>query len=529
MKKISVMLMLTCMSCMFVRAQDVTSINSTTINSVKVFLTGAQVNRNAKVNVEAGERVLAIKGLSQQIDQGSINVTGTGNAMIMGVSFRIDYLNDNIHSPELTMLKDSLEFLTASQRKTALMQAVYNDEINLLKANQATGGANTGVNPENLKKVMDYFHSKMIDLRGKLNDLNEQAKKTNERIEKINQQITDLNGKLNQPSGTILVTVNAKQPTSLDLNISYYVNGAGWTPFYDLRAENINSPAKLTYKASVFQSTGEEWKNVKLSLSSGNPVLGGNKPELYAWYLNFYEPVRIMMAPQMKKDMQIEGAYQRDEAQSITANNATVLQNQLETEFDIPLSYTIASNGKATDVEIQTSELKASYSYSATPKMDKDAFLMAGITGWEQLNLLPGKANVYFENSYVGESYINPGMTEDTFKLSMGRDRRIIIKREQVKELTSTKFIGSNTEKKFVYEISVRNTKKDAVELTVEDQIPIAQNADIKVNIDDLAKGQLNQETGKVTWRISVKPGEVQKIRFSFTVKYPKGKSITNL
>ena len=338
-----------------------------------------------------------------------------------------------------------------------------------------------------------------------------------------------MNGKLNRPTGTILVTVSAKQPSSLDLNILYYVTGAGWVPMYDIRSENTSSPVTLNYKASVFQTSGEEWKNVKLSLSSANPVLGGNKPELSPWYLFIRQPrllQRALSAPAYKT----EGAVgMADMEMKSMAEEVVVNQNQLETEFEIPILYSIASDGKQVNVDIQSSKLPCSYDYFATPKLDRDAFLMSSITGWEQLNLLPGKANVYFENSYVGESYIDPSATTDTFNLSLGRDRRIVIKREAVKELTGTKFISGNVVKEFVYEISVRNTKKDVVDLSVEDQIPVSNNQDIKVVVDNIANGRLDAETGKVTWKVSLKPGETQKIRFGFTVKYPKGKEVGNL
>lgn len=520
-----------CMSHFAFSADEARTITNTTIKDIKVFLTGAQINRIVKVNVEGGESTLAFEGLSSQIDQGSISVTGTGNAMVMGVSYRLDYLTEKTRSPEMKRLVDSLEILKASLDKITMMENIYNDEIAFLNANKNTAGANTGVNTENLRKVLDYFHNKMIDVRGKLIDVIDQKKKTSERIVKLNQQINDLNGKLKRPTGTILVTVSAKQTTSLDLNLSYYVNGAGWSPLYDLRSDNISSPVKLNYKASVYQTTGEEWNNVKLSLSTANPVLGGNKPELNAWYLNFYQPPMYRGARSEPKLMmkEMDAAVTAAPAMGNMAEQVQVIQNQLETEFEIPLAYSVASDGKPVNVDIQSAQLNGAYAYYATPKLDKDAFLMAAITGWEQLNLLPGKANVYFENSYVGESFIDPGLTEDTFRLSLGRDRRIVIKREQVKELTSTKFIGSNVVKQFVIEISVRNTKKDAVELTLEDQIPVSQNNDIKVTVDNLNNGKLDNETGKVTWKLNVKAGETQKIRLGFTVKYPKGKTIGNL
>ncbi len=511
---------------------DEKSVTATTLKEVKVFLSGAQINRIAKTSVESGTTTLAFEGLSSMIQSNSISITGEGNVMIMSVGYRLNYLNEKPKSAELKSLEDSLEHLNITLNKLVLTENVYNDDISFLNSNKATGGANSGVNSENLKKVMDYYHQKMIDVRTRLLELADQKKKIVEKINKVNQQISELNGKLNQPTGTILVTINAKATATVNLNINYYVTGAGWTPNYDIRSENINSPVSLQYKGSVFQQTGEQWKNVKLSLSTANPVLGGKKPELNNWYLNFYEPRTYyrseQMAPMMKDKDGLDQVVVTS-ANAVQKPDVTVQQNQLETEFDIQNPYSVNSDGQPVQVDIQSSTLNVNYAYFSTPKLDKDAFLMASLTGWESLNLLSGKANVYFENGYVGESFIDPSVATDTFKISLGRDKRIVVKREQVKNLSSTKFIGSNVVREFVYEISIRNTKKEAVELTVEDQIPIANNSDIKVTVNDLSNGNLKAETGMINWKVNVKPGETQKIRFGFTVKYPKGKAISNL
>lgn len=511
-------------------ADNEKNIDNSTISSVKVFLSGAQITRSLKTTIDAGVTKLAIENLSSLIDQNSISVVLKGEAMVISTNFSLDYLKENRSSPQLKKLRDSLDVLTENLNEFNMLKAIYNEEVAMLNANKSVGGSNVGVNAENLHKVIDFFRARMIEVKSKILQVDIKIAKVSEKIKKLNEQIVVENGKINQPSGTIFVDITAKQKTSIEIEVTYFAQGASWEPSYDLRAKDVNSPVNLLYKALVTQNTGENWEKVHVELSTGNPSLGGNKPQLQPWYLRFYQPVyRLDAAPQNKQssDMAVmeSAAVGKDEM----SNMVEMEENQLATEFDIQIPYTVLSDGKGVIMDIQSFTLPASYAYNSAPKVDKDAFLMASITGWEKLNLLPGRSNVYFENSYVGESFINPAETSDTLLLSFGRDKRITVKRNQVKDMNSVKFFGGNTEKEFLYEISVRNSKKESVTITIEDQIPLSTDASIKVSSGELSNGNYNSETGLVNWKMELKSGEVKKVRVGYKVKYPKDRIIRGL
>jgi len=189
------------------------------------------------------------------------------------------------------MLQDSLDQLNHSLDKVNDLSSIFQGEIDLLNANKSVGGANVGVDKDNLKEIADFYRERMIELKVKLLDNKTEVKKLSEHIQKVTQQISTLTAEENKPTSTILITLDSKKQTNLSLELSYVVSGAGWTPLYDVRAVDINSNVQLGYKANVFQNTGEEWKNVKLKLSTGNPTQNGVKPLLNPWYLNFYQPV----------------------------------------------------------------------------------------------------------------------------------------------------------------------------------------------------------------------------------------------
>jgi uncharacterized protein (TIGR02231 family) len=173
--------------------------------------------------------------------------------------------------------------------------------------------------------------------------------------------------------------------------------------------------------------------------------------------------------------------------------------------------------------------MKATYEYSTAPKLDRDAFLVAMATGWEEFNLLPGEANIFFEGTFVGTSFIDPNSVKDTLSISMGRDKRVVVQRDKLKDFSTRRTIGSNQRDSYAWEISVRNTKSEIVQIVVEDQIPVSQNNQIEVTVQDVGGAKYNKDTGKLTWALSLKTNETKKVVFKYEVKYPKDANVSGL
>ena len=209
-----------------------------------------------------------------------------------------------------------------------------------------------------------------------------------------------------------------------------------------------------------------------------------------------------------------------------TADFTQIEVNDLSVTFDIALPYDIPTGGQPQLVDIARHEVPATYRHFAIPKLDTDAFLVAQLTGWEKYNLLNGSANVYFQGTYVGETQLTTQNTNDTLTLSLGRDKKVIVKRERLNEFSSKRFIGSNIRETVTYRITVRNTKPEAVRLTLEDQVPLSQNSDIEVNVEEASGAKRDQETGKLSWQVDLKPNESRTFDIRFEIKYPKGKTV---
>ncbi len=202
------------------------------------------------------------------------------------------------------------------------------------------------------------------------------------------------------------------------------------------------------------------------------------------------------------------------------------ISNQTSFSYAIERPYSVPSDGKEYTLELKRETPNTDYKYSTTPKLSSFAYLVGEITNWDDLNLIEGDANVYFDNSFVGTNYLNPVALQDTLGILLGKDERINIERKKLKDFEERRFFGSKTRESLSYEITIRNTKPEAITISVEDQIPVSTDESIKVTPKDISGGMLDKETGIITWDLVLKSNETKKLRIDFEVEYPKSKKI---
>lgn len=520
------------------KAQDPVWVETSDVKEVKIYQQGALVTRSAKAMIEAGFREVVIDGLSPYINPQSINLKGSGDATILSVNYQMNYLKEKKKSKEITALEADLDSLQYRHQLLLNRMAAINETMTLLQANKSVGGANNGVIADELEPVAEYFLKKFNELKDDHLANSVKEKKLKEKIDKIQQQLALLRSKLNQNTGSIVVRLEARSRHTASFDFSYaVVSNVNWYAFYDLKVKDAGSPVQLVYKAKVSQTTGEDWDKARILLSTGNPSMGNDRPQLYPWYLNFIQPQVLSNYMTRSMDMAIPAAVPESGAKKTEADAEQAMQqvavnmNQqtLTSIFEISSPYSIPSDGKEYQIDIQNYSLPAQYQYITVPKMDPDAFLTARVTGWEDLGLSPGNANVYFEGTYVGESYLNAFEINDTLEVSLGRDKQIMVKREKLKDLSGSKLFGGNKVRSLSYELTVRNTKKSPVTLVLLEQIPLSQQKDIEVKIMESDNAQINQDNGEVKWILSLAAGESQKKRLQFSVKYPQGKVVGGL
>jgi uncharacterized protein (TIGR02231 family) len=407
-----------------------------------------------------------------------------------------------------------------------------------------------------LKESMEFTHQK-------LNEILEQELKWNRSKDKLNKENTRLQNRYQQlqllqngsiaengeqaiPVQQVVVTVFAEQAGTAQINFNYFIQQASWAPNYDMIASSTTNQIQLKYFAHVSQNSGLNWSQANLTLSTSNPMERNIKPTLAAWFIGFQEykkykalemsqnramalqkqPVRIKSA---NTDDVSGESYEDLESKSLT-DYISITENLIRTEYEIKLKYEIESDGKAHKVMIREQNIPMILAFAAVPKLCMDAFLMGRVTGWEDLNILPGSARIYFDGGYVGETYLSNQSTNDTLDFNLGKDKSIVMTRKKVKERTKVKNLENERVETRSIEIVVRNTKGMSVEMILEDQIPVVQNtSEIKVILLDADGASLDETNGFLKWNLKLGAKESKKFVFTYEIRYPKNKLVYGL
>ncbi len=540
-------------------AQKPIFVNAKT-KSATVYFNSAEILQTTNALLPKGTSEIVVKNVADYLNENTVRVGVPASVTVLSVQFSNNYMSEfeiDEKNPTIKKVRDSINLVTAAIAKTENARDSEAKAIELLDKNQQIAGTNSTINVMELMKLVDYYKLKRTDLGNTYDVLEEKVTKLNAILIKLNQKL-EINTQKEEKSsnGKIIIQVMNEVAGTVDFEINYITNNASWQPFYDLRANNIVDPIQMIYKAKVFQSTGIDWKKVKLTLSSGNPNQNNQQPILGAWWLRYLQQqnygdneIRSLsgkvsgvqinksqsvvltgaMGIRRKKDTAQAELLEDQVVDSSISNYTNINENQLNISFDIDIPYDILSNGKAHSVALKEIKLPATYKYYAAPRVEKEAFLLAEIKDYAKYNLLQGEANIIFEDMYIGKTMINPNQTADTLSLSMGRDKKIAIKREKIVEKSGTKFLSSKKEQTFTYDIIVRNNKKETIDLMLKDQYPLSPDKEIEVEMIDNGNANENKETGILTWNISLKPQEIKKIRISYKVRYPKDRTIENL
>jgi uncharacterized protein (TIGR02231 family) len=496
------------------------------IEKVTVFLSGAQVVRSAKVSVSSGKTEIRFNRITPDLDANSIQVKSEGDVAIQSVTIEKDFLGAKPSIAEITKLENQRETIQDKIAMDKSLLTVFKREEEMLIKNQLIVGQNTGLKAMDLKESVDFQRLRMTEVLAKQLELDKIIKKAEIEALKITNQIAQITGNRGEETSVVVVTVLSNNTTNVNFTLSYFVANTNWTPSYDLRVKDISKPLNLTFKANINQNSGEDWKDVKLSLSTGEPQKQGVAPVLNTWYLNEQISMQRQLNQKLmnfEKNGSVAAQAQLDEVVR-TANYGTVQTNYQQTakSFDLPQPYTIKTGSENFQVELKPLEIPAIYEYYVAPKYDKDAFLTAKIVDWEEYDLMAGTMKLYFEDTYLGDSYLNVN-NQDTLSISLGRDKGVVVSRNKMTDFRKKQSLGSNKVDSRGYEIVVRNTKRQAINLTIQDQFPISKAKEIEIDDQEAEEAEINKETGKITWKLKLEPNKEKKLKHKFTVKSPKG------
>ncbi|MBA3848452.1 MAG: hypothetical protein C0502_00470 [Opitutus sp.] len=531
------------------------------ISAVTVYADRAVVTRTAALDLAAGPAELVFANLPETLLEQSLQVTGRGpaQATILDVSARRTYV-DFTPNERVKQIEDQLRALRADDRRLqdeAGVLAGQREAITRFIAGAVSPGGKDVDRPklDEVRATLEFGQKQLVEIAAAVQKIDAKHETLAEKIAALEQQLNELRGAGGRGYKTVTVRVSAAQAGRLELGLSYTVGGASWSSSYDARVLSGERAVALGYFGVVRQNTGEDWKDVTLTLSTARPSLGGAAPALTAWNLDVFNPVLLrqmaehsdrdaraklaMVAPGANAPREVNmqtmtsdvaGALS-DESREAEMAGATIEAGATSASFKIATASTIPSDGTAQKVPITSARFAANPEYLTVPKRQQTAFLTAKVINSSDFPLLAGAMNVFLDDTFVATSHLRTVMAGEKFDLALGADEGIAVKHKRVQKFTEDTGL-TNSGKRITYEylLTIQNNKRTAERVIVVDQLPLSRNEKIVIKQLAPAAGEVKPtDEGALKWTLDLKPGEKRELTVKFTVEHPNDVNVTGL
>lgn len=508
------------------------------LEEATVFYRGAELKHSASAILSKGANELLIEGLSPDIDPNSIKIKTTGGTIVSSYEF----VEETILKNDMELIrKRTQDSVNSYQNKIKLinietkvnkeMLELFEKSITQKILSSQNDSVRNKMSIDELVKSIDFLKTRSIETETLLMNKNNDKERFETEINRLNGQLVSIHDE-QETIKRLKLNVTAPESKTSQFTISYCTYSAGWTPFYNINVVSIDQPIQIISKAKVFQTTGVDWQQVKLTLSSGTPGNGKIAPLFHAWFLqNRQAAIRTQNHLDIAQNAYIYSESQDQElrketsmAQNTLDEYLTVNDNLLMVTYQIDLPYTIPGDGNEQSIDLRTQKTQAAYHFYCAPKLDPESYLLAEVKDSEKLDLPRGNAQITYDGMYIGETVIDGASTLKELILTLGTDKRVSVKREQLHNFSSTKLLGSDIKQVFTYKITVKNNQNKTIKMVLKDQYPISTQKGIEVELlKDTTKPTFDKtETGVVTWEDTFTPGETKTYQISYSVKYPK-------
>ena len=500
---------------------------SSTIESVTVFREQAAITRIAKANAALGTQEIVLTGLSNSLNPASLRVKLSGkNSKLVSVYYETKY------KLEKPILKNNEQLRWVLEQKYDSLKALYDrkevlkEVEGIFRKSKEMDRSTKGFTTAELLDFSQHYQRKVLNIKQEFRSIDKKEKEINVRINEVKTVLKESKGIPNKEMvASIVLKIQTSKAEKVQVSCTYMVDRAGWTPLYDIRSEGVTKQAQLTYKAAVHRATGQDWKNVALTVSTGNPVHGNDRPILRPLYATILKGGYKIDRYELNLNM----AYTTPTTDSFTALSTPTNSDQLNSELLAPMKESILNGDEPKIVWFTSVEVATEYVYHTVPKLNKSAFLLAKISGWNQHNLGAGKVAVFFHDTFAGETVLQAPHGSDTLLVSMGRDQSIIVDRKVVDQSVANSLLGATKKETLTYEITVTNQKGVPIAIEILDQIPLTNNELIEVELIQQGKATYQAATGKLLWKLTIPANGTQKKQFSYAIKYPKKEAVTGV
>lgn len=526
------------------------------IIAVTVYQDRARVTRRNTVELEVGTHELTVQDLTLLLDPDSVRASGEGTARVrlLGVDVRRTFFTETPSVPAADLKRRLQEKLDGDQ--------VLQDEATLLDSQL---GMLTGISEhagENLARGIGLGRAKVADgdallsfvgaqhaqFSGRKREIAVRRRELAAEIKVLEMELKRLAGASPRERYTATIGLEVLTDGQFALELEYTtIGGAHWRPQYDLRLiEGVGEPrVELTYLGQVQQSTGEDWPNVDLTLSTARPAVSAELPKLSPWYIQVYEPLatrrggrdRLRRAPAGATKAALDEGAEMEEA--LGGEDMFMAAEPLQAEVDvsgaavayhIPRKAEIPADNTPHETTVRVLEFRPELDYLTVPKLIDEVYRRAKVVNDSQVTLLPGAVSLFHGGEFVGRATLPLVAPQEEFETTLGIDDRITAVRKLVLKEVAKQFIGDRRLIRYAYETEVKNLLPRPAKVVVGDQLPVAGHEDIRVKAEEIDPPPTGQsEQGELTWELGLQPQESRTLRFEFTVSAPRNQTLVGL
>lgn len=548
-KLVFVGVILAVFSSMIVVCADTLEIHSK-IDSVTVFSDRALVVRRAKIEVTPGEYECVFSNLPIAILDNSVRAEGKGSAKVVITGLRIEKmfleksgigrieeLEEEIETikDEIKIIADKQEVLKTEKEFLESLKVYASEKFSDELTHQMPG-------PEKVNEFLEFLRKKLNVNHSEFHNLALENRIKNKKLHALEKELAEIQNWRPDERKKISVGIDAKNKGYLELELFYVTYGATWIPSYNARAFPEKGEVELTYLGMVRQKTGEDWQDVKLSLSTAKPAVYARMPELVPWYLRKHEPRPVYKgfglgepaAPMVARDV----GFVEEDLEEAKVAVAEVEQKGTSVSYNIAKLETVPSDGNRYKTTISINTFPARMSYVTTPELSEYVYLKAEVENNTNLYYLAGEVGIFMQQDFIGHSDLDSLAPTEKFDLYLGIDEGFKIKKELEEKKEEEKgLIGKIKVMNYKYKITAENYKDQSQELIIKDRVPVSQHEDVVVKlgkfsilpVEDEEKKDEFKEKGLVEWQMTLQSQEKKEIIYSFTISYPRDMDVEGL
>lgn len=517
------------------------------ITAVTVYSDRALTTRSARLTLKPGSYLIAFEGLPPLMQDDSVRVDGSGTAAatIAGLEISRAFLEGSGEKPAQELLKEIRELERRAAGLDAKLAGIASQKTFLESIRVAWGErisrelATGRPTAAELHDASAFVGSGVTSAEEQSRTIEFEKKTVAEKIDALRRKLNESAGSGRKESKTVEVAVEIAREGTLTLELAAMIPQAGWEPSYDVRLGDDPATAEMTFRALVRQRTGEDWRDVDLTLSTARPAAGGAPPELYPWHIALHRPQPPMpgmvMAPSratmkaMRQPMDGAVAETAAEEAPVAFDTAQISTGLASVAFHVPRRLDIPSDGSRHGTVVAVEHLPVTLEYLAVPKLSPAVFLRSEMVNRAPYPLLPGTVNTFVGSAFTGSSRLKQIAAGEAFELFFGSDDRVTVKREEVKQQKEAGLFGKNRVS-YRYRVEMGNFHTKPLTLTLRDQLPLAADEEISVSLEEPSlKPEEVKRDGTIIWKSALKAGEKKVLTFGILVEYPKERTLDGL